>query len=83
MLEIKQKFHLRLPRFQPLWAHKLQFSKIEPENDELIEAIDDDVETNDDDWQLVERPDTKQLSQFWDKVEDDIQHDPKWIQVDD
>ena len=81
MLEIKQKFHLQLPHFPVLRARALQFSKPEPEDDELIEAIDDEMEANDDDWQLAERPDTKELVQYWDKVEDDIQHDPKWIQI--
>ena len=81
MLQIKQKFHVRLPHFRPLWSHKLEFSKPEPENDELIEAINDEVEVNDDDWQLVERPDTKELVQYWDKVEDDVRHDPEWKNI--
>jgi hypothetical protein len=81
VLEIKQKFHLQLPHLPTLRTHALQFSMPEPEDDELIEAIDDEMEANDDDWQLAERPDTKELVQYWDKVEDDIQHDPKWIQI--
>lgn len=83
MLEIKQKFHLQLPHIPSLWTKKLQFSKPETEDDELIEAIDGEMEEHDDDWQLAERPDTKELGEYWDKVEDDIQHDPKWIQIDD
>lgn len=82
MLKIKQKFHLSLPRFS-LWPHTLQFSPPSPENDELIEAIDTETAERDDDWQLEERPDTTALTQYWEKVEDDIEHDPKWIQVDD
>lgn len=82
MLQIKQKLHIQLPHLRKPWSHALHFSKPEPENDELIDAIDDEMSVNDDDWQLVERPDTKQLVQFWEKVEDDVQHDPKWIQVD-
>lgn len=81
MLEIKQKFHLQLPHLSAFRTHALQFSTPQPEDDELIEAIDDEMEANDDDWQLAERPDTKELVQYWDKVEDDIQHDPKWIQI--
>lgn len=81
MLKIKQKFHLSLPH--PSLPHKLQFSPIEPEDDELIEAINGEMTETDDDWQLDERPDTNQLTQYWDKVEDDIQHDPKWIKVED
>ena len=80
MLKIKQKIHCTLPRFT-VWHHRPQLSRPVPENDELIEAIDDEMEANDDDWQLAERPDTKELVQYWDKVEDDIQHDPKWIQI--
>jgi len=60
----------------------MQLSSQEPENDELIQAIDDETVTSDDNWQLEERPDTKELTQYWDKVEDDIEHDPQWIQVD-
>lgn len=81
MLEIKQKFHLQLPHLPALRTRSLHFSKPEPEDDELIEAIDDEMEANDDDWQLSERPDTKELVQYWDKVENDIEHDPKWIQI--
>lgn len=83
MLQIKQKFHFQLPRIPSIWSHKLAFSKILEEKDELIEAIDDEVATHEDDWQLSERPDTKELTSYWEKVENDIQHDPKWIQVDD
>lgn len=79
MLQIKQKFHLVLPHVTV--PHKLQFSQVTPEDDELIEAIDTETPEHDDDWQLEERPDTKELSQYWAKVEDDIRHDPKWIQV--
>jgi hypothetical protein len=82
VLQIKQKLHIHLPHVPKLRSHSLQFSKLETENDELITAIDEEISENDDNWQLVERPDTKQLVQFWEKVEDDVQHDPKWIQVD-
>ncbi len=82
MLKIKQKFHLTLPRFTGVLPHTMQLSSQEPENDELIQAIDDETVTSDDNWQLEERPDTKELTQYWDKVEDDIEHDPQWIQVD-
>lgn len=82
MLKIKQKFHLTLPHLPSLWPHTLQLSPPEAENDELIEAIDEEMLQHDDDWQLSERPDTKELTQYWEKVEDDIQHDPEWIQVD-
>lgn len=81
MLKIKQKLHITLPHIV-LWPHQLRFSRPVPENDELIEAIDDEILQHDDDWQLSERPDTKELTQYWEKVEDDIQHDPQWIQVD-
>lgn len=81
MLEIKQKFHLQLPHLQLLPKRKLEFSKPEPEDDELIDAIDDEMEEHDDDWQLAERPDTKELVQYWDKVEDDVLHDPEWKKI--
>lgn len=81
MLAIKQKFHIPYPHLT--LSHKVEFSPIEVEADELIAAIDNKVSETDDDWQLEERPDTKELAQYWDKVEDDIQHDPKWIKVED
>lgn len=81
MLKIKQKFHISLPHVTPR-LHQLQLSPTESENDELITAIDMAAMAHDDDWQLSERPDTKELTQYWEKVEDDIQHDPQWIQVD-
>lgn len=85
MLKIKQKFHIPLPHFTGtgLLPHAMQLSSEEPENDELIEAINEEAVMHDDEWKLEERPDTKELTQYWNKVEDDIEHDPQWIQVDD
>lgn len=83
MLKIKQKFHVKLPHLPIFRSHTLEFSTPNPENDELIAAIDNETATREDDWQLTERPDTAELTQYWDKVEDDILHDPQWIQVDD
>ena len=83
MLKIKQKFHISPPHFTGFLPHTMQLSSQRPENDELIEAIDEETVTSDDNWRLEERPDTKELTQYWNKVEDDIEHDPQWIQVDD
>lgn len=80
MLKIKQKIHFTLPRFT-VWHHRPQLSRPVPENDELIVAIDADTTSHGDDWQLSERPDSKQLVEYWTEVEEDIKHDPKWITI--
>lgn len=79
MLTIKQKFHLKLPRL--ILPHRMKLSSAESEKDELIEAITTDTTSHDDDWQLSERPDTQELDEYWDKVEDDVRHDPEWKQI--
>ncbi len=80
MLKIKQKFHITFPRFR-LWPHRLKLSRPTPENDELITAIDADSAVHDDNWQLSEHPDTKQLTEYWTEVEEDIKHDPEWQKI--
>ncbi len=83
MLKIKQTFHLSLPHLQLHRAQPLQFTPVIDDNDELTQAIVDDTVQHDDEWELDERPDTSQLEEYWDEVEDDIEHDPKWIKFSD
>lgn len=81
MLQIKQKFHLTLPRLTGWTRHHVALTPEEPENDELIEAIATDVAAHDDSWRLTEQPnaqEVRELTSYWDKVEDDIRHDPEW-----
>lgn len=79
MLHIKQKFHLSLPHVQLGASKPLQFTPVVDDQDELTQAIADDVTQHDDDWELEERPNEERLEQYWNDVENDIEHDPKWI----
>lgn len=80
MLKIKQKYHLTLPSIRILPQH-MQFAPVRDDDDELTQSIQEDPAVRDDTWQLLERPDTKELTQYWDKVEQDIHHDPEWITI--
>ena len=83
MLQIKQKFHIALPHLKLSSGKTVQFAPVTDDNDELTQAIADDIVQHDDEWQLNERPNEAELEEFWDEVEDDIQHDPKWIKFSD
>ena len=83
MLKIKQKFHFSLPHLQLKKSQPLQFTQVSDDSDELTLAIATDSAAHDDEWELDERPDTTQLEAYWDEVEDDIEHDPKWIKFSD
>lgn len=83
MLQIKQKFHINLPHIQLRNPKQVEFSPVTDDNDELSRAIIDDPAQHDDNWELNERPDAAQLEEYWDEVEDDIAHDPKWIKFSD
>lgn len=86
MLKIKQTFHLSLPHLQLRRPQLVQFTPVtddNDDNDELTRAIADEPLQHDDEWELDERPDTTQLEAYWDEVEDDIEHDPKWIKFSD
>ncbi|HMR72830.1 MAG TPA: hypothetical protein PKD68_02375 [Candidatus Saccharibacteria bacterium] len=82
MLKIKQKIRLQLPQLT-FWPRRLELSKPVVDEDELIDAINTDTETHDDNWQLTEHADANQLVEYWGKVEDDILHDPEWQRIDD
>jgi hypothetical protein len=79
MLKIKQKFHLSLPHIPLTSPRPLQFAPVEDDDDELTQAIVTEPVQHDNQWQLSERPDEKRLEAFWTRVEDDILHDPTWI----
>ena len=44
------------------------FEPVPDEDDELIQSINNDPVTNDDNWQLDEVPDEEKLEKFWDDV---------------
>ena len=80
MLKLKKRFHL--PTIC-LTTPVVALSPVMSEDDELVQAIEGDVERRDDNWQLTTGPDTAELETFWRNVEDDIAHDPTWQSFDD
>ena len=78
MLKMKHKHHLDFPHIT-LSAHQMELSPVLADSDELTQAILDDPIAHDDDWELNERPDTQELTQFWSEVEADVANDPKWF----
>ncbi len=82
MLEIKSKLNLKLPKIQ-ISTEPVTFSPQQDEDDELINAIKDDVIDSDNDWQLSEHPDPNELEKYWSKVESDIRNDPEWVWLND
>ncbi len=79
MLHLKTHHKLHLPtlRYQPL-----QLATVQNDDDELTQAIANDVNTHDDNWTLEAAPDTRELNTFWSHVQDDISHDPTWQRFD-
>ena len=77
MLKLKHTYHLDFPHITLPSA--MQLSVVPNDDDELTQAIVEDPNTNDDTWQLVERPDMGELTKFWDDVQTDVQNDPEWF----
>lgn len=79
MLEIKHKHHISLPHL-PQVGKPLQFDPVLADaHDELETAIENDVVDRDNAWELNERPDMGELTQFWNTVEKDVANDPSWF----
>ncbi len=83
MLKIIKKLHFRLPHRAVTVPGPMQFARVPADNDELSQAIAEDPAQHDDTWRLSERPDSRELEQYWAMVEDDILHDPEWFRADD
>jgi hypothetical protein len=78
MLEMKHKHDFHLPHFE--LPRQMELSPVPiANNDELTRAIDNDPVEHDDVWELDERPDTGELTDYWQSVEDDIRKDPEWF----
>lgn len=78
MLKLKHSHHLDFPHItfrQPA----IEFSPAPAEDDELLRAIEEDTAMRDNAWELSERPDMGELTQFWSEVEADVANDPKWF----
>lgn len=78
MLRIKHKHRLSLPHLTFHMPHTMQLSPVMADDDELVQEIDAQAAVHENDWELVERPDTNELEQFWITVEDDVKNDPEW-----
>ena len=82
MLEIKQKHSIHLPHLE-LPRH-MELSPVPiSDDDELSLAINNDPAQRDDIWQLSERPEIGALTEFWEKVQEDIRQDPEWFSFND
>ena len=77
MLKLKHKHHLDFPHLT-FSTPEMSFSPIPSDDDELTQAIEADAA---DTWELSERPDMGELSEFWSEVEADISTDPEWIKL--
>lgn len=81
MLHIKHKHHFSLPHIE--LPRQMDYSPVlVTDDDELVRAIENDSLEHDNAWELSERPDSTELTTFWQTVEDDILSDPKWIALD-
>lgn len=74
MLTLKHHHQLHFPTLSA--TRPLRMSPVVSEDDELISSDDDH-------WTLEQRPDTDELSRYWNRVEADIASDPEWIHFDD
>lgn len=75
MLTLKKSFHLPSLSFG---AAHLELSPVTNEDDELIQAIENQVIDHDDNWTLDPVPDSGELEREWTAIVDDIEHDPEW-----
>ena len=82
MLKIKRTHHFTMPDLS-LRSQAMQLSPIPDDGDELTQAIVNDVADRDNNWELSERPDMGELTQFWTDVETDVQNDPEWFKFND
>lgn len=79
MLKIKPEHHLDFPHLTFSLPHVMELSRPAEDSDELARAISNDPEDHDNNWELTDHPDTTELEQYWEKVEEDIKNDPEWI----
>lgn len=78
MLQLKQTYHIALPQIT-FRSPAMEFAPVCDEDDELLSDIAQDQLSDDNNWQLTERPDADQLAAFWGTVEADVQKDPEWF----
>lgn len=76
MLKLHHNYHLPVPHVMHS-TRKLVLSPAQPEDDELIMAIDQ--ARADDNWTLDNTPDVASLDDFWSHVEEDLKKDPGWF----
>lgn len=79
MLKLKHKYHLDFPHTTFHMPHSMSLSSVPADDDELAQAIVNDPEDHDNNWQLTNQPDSEELEQYWTNVEEEIKNDPEWI----
>lgn len=78
MLEIKSKLKFKIPDSLLASSPVMKFAPV-VEDDELTQAIEEDTDIHDDNWQLTEHLDTNELENYWEKIEQDVVNDPEWF----
>lgn len=78
MLEIKSKLKFKIPDSLLASSPVMKFAPV-VEDDELTQAIEEDTDIHDDNWQLTEHTDTNELENYWEKIEQDVVNDPEWF----
>lgn len=79
MLKLKNKHHLDFPHLTFSLPHQMQLSPVMDDGDEITAAIVNDPIDHDNNWELVERPDSEELERYWQRVEEDVKNDPEWV----
>jgi len=79
MLEFKHKHHLDFPHMTFSMPHPMELSPVTNDGDEITAAIVNDPIEHDNNWELVERPDSGELEDYWRRVEEDVKNDPEWF----
>lgn len=78
MLKLKTTHHLDFPHITFSAPHLMQLSAVPIDSDELAQAIENDTDQHDNNWQLG-NPDSVELEKFWSNVQEDIKNDPEWV----
>lgn len=78
MLKLSKHHYLSLPDFGSVLPHSMHLESVVNDSDALTQAILHDPIDHDDNWELVERPDMRELTSYWEQVEHDLLTDPEW-----
>lgn len=77
MLKLSKHHYLSLPDLGLGFSRPMELTPLPTDSDDLLtQAIAADPAEHDDNWELSERPDTRELQNYWQHVEEDMQADP-------